>query len=220
MEQPTVAFVAITDGRKEYLKETLASANRCFTHGFRVRIMVDDSGDHCYGEWLRQNYPSFRIISHDTRKGLAAAVRTAWTTALATGADYVWHAEDDMVYTAHVDLDGMMAVLDADPNLAQLSLKRQPVNAEEEQAGGFIQLHTNDFYQCSGCIEHQTLFTFNPCLVPRHAIRHALAGNDLLERGVTDTLLADGFCFGIYGRIEYAPVVQHIGHTRSADWSL
>jgi hypothetical protein len=215
------ALVVITDGRP-YLAETIASLEK-YVHGdFAIRIIVDDSGDSAYSDMLHDTYsPEYVVISHDTRSGLAQAVRTAWNAAIVAGASYIWHAEDDMVYTQHVYISAMQELLQANPKLAQLSLKRQPVNAQDIAAGGFMETHIEDFTDRDGYVAHSTLFTFNPCLIPIDVAYLSLAANhDGLERGVTDTLLAQGWHFGVLGSKADAPLVDHIGHTRSQGWKV
>ena len=215
-----IALVIITDGRLEYLVETLDSIEANLHGDFAARIIIDDSGDETYRAWLVDSYgPRYIVIHHAQRRGLAAAVRTAWTTALAAGADYVWHAEDDMVYSAPVDVEEIAGLLAEHPGLAQISLKRQPVNAEEIEAGGFMQRSPGEWHQRDGYVVHRTLFTFNPCLVPRRIIELAMREpGDGLERGITETLLAHDYTFAVLGMIEDEPLIQHVGEHRSAGW--
>jgi hypothetical protein len=213
------ALVVITDGRP-YLAETIASLEKYLHGDFAIRIIVDDSGDPAYADMLHDTYsPEYVVLSHGTRHGLAQAVRTAWFAAVTAGASYIWHAEDDMVYTQHVYISALQELMQANPTLAQVSLKRQPVNDYELAAGGFMETHLDDFTDQDGYVLHSTLFTFNPCLIPIDVAYLCLSTqHDGLERGVTDTLLAHGWHFGVLGSKADAPMVDHIGHVRSAGW--
>lgn len=215
-----IALVVITDGRQHCITETLRSIDENLHGDFASRFIIDDSGDSAYHEWLVKTYGSqYIVIHHAERRGLAAALRTAWTMALAGGVDYIWHAEDDMVYSTSVDVAELADLLEKHEGVAQISLKRQPVNAEEKAAGGFIELHPWDFHQRDGYVAHQTLFTFNPCLLPRRIAELAMREpGDGLERGITDTLLHRGYTFAILGSLDDAPRVTHIGDQRSAGW--
>ena len=215
-----IALVIVTDGRQHCLVETIPSIEENLHGSFANRIIINDAGDDAYRTWLDETYGhDHTIIHHPERQGLAAALRTAWTTALAAGADFIWHAEDDMVYATPVDVEQIASLLEQHPGLAQISLKRQPVNSEEERAGGFINLHPWDFWQRGGYVIHRTLFTFNPCLVPRRVAELAMAQpGDGLEQGITETLIAHEYSFGILGTIEDEPRVTHVGHVRSAGW--
>lgn len=224
--EPKIALAVITDGRGEYLKQTIASLSPNLGYGFDGRFLIDDSGDPEYAAWLDDEFPHFKRWSHLDRSGLAASVHSAWILARDSGADFLWHQEDDFTFTGPVDLGAMAGVLDEQSHLAQLSLKRQPVNHTEVAAGGFMEVapwayidHRDD----SGArwVEQEQIFSFNPCLIPRRVLELCLAGaSDGLERGVTDTLLAAGYRFGILGTITDPPRVTHIGASRSSGWKV
>jgi len=215
-----IALVVITDGRKDYLTQTMRSIEQELHGEIANRFIIDDSGDEAYHGWLVEAFgPRYIIIHHAERRGLAAAVRTAWTMALAGGADYIWHAEDDMVLTQPISVEEIAQLLDEHPGLAQMSLKRQPVNAEEIKAGGFMQRNPEAWHQRDGYVAHRTLFTFNPCLIPRRVAELAMRErSDGLEAGITDTLLAHDYTFAVLGMIDDEPLIQHVGEHRSAGW--
>lgn len=216
----SVAIVFIDDGRPEYLYQSIASVNEhltCSNQAFK--ILVNDSGDLDYAAELAGRYPEMQQVHHETRRGLAGAVRSAWDAALANGADFIWHHEDDFLLNQSVDVDVMQEILETSPMLAQVSLKRQAVNDQEVAAGGFMETNLAAFSDRGSYVEHRTLFTFNPCLVPSNVARLCLAEpSDGLERGFTDTLLAANYSFGVLGTIQDPPRVHHIGLHRSKGW--
>ena len=183
-------------------------------------ILVNDTGDRGYGDWLGWTFKQFdEIVNHPQRLGLAGALRSAWTTALEYGPDYVFHVEGDFTFNCDVDLGGMVRILDANPMLSQVSLKRQPVNDVEIAAGGYMETSPGAYTQQDGYVAQSLCYTFNPHIAPADVIRLCLSEpNDGLERGITDTLLFYNFHFGIYGRIKDAPRIHHIGEKRSAEW--
>jgi hypothetical protein len=221
-----VVLVVITDGRQPAtILDAITSAEEHLKCDFSARFIVDDSGDEANAEWLERTFPQFQIVHHAERRGLAGAVRSAWTTALAAGADYVFQAEDDFIYNRKVKVEKLVQLLHCEPHLAQVSLKRQPVNEHEVACGGFIQTAPDSYYdvECpSGkFVEHTRLFSFNPCLIQRAAIEDALAaGGDWLEQGITDALKAHKWTFAIWGTKDDPPRVHHIGDHRSSGWSL
>jgi len=218
-------LVVITDGRQpQTISETLESAQIKLRGEFDKTFIINDSANDEYADWLANSYPSFHIVNHETRRGLGGAVRSAWETALNAGADYVFHLEDDFRFDRKVKIDKMIQLLHCERHLAQVSLKRQPVNDVEERAGGFMQLWPVGTYTERQCetgkwVEHQSLFTFNPCVIPRRAMEPALS-TDGLERGVTDILLQHGYSFGVLGTVEDEPRVHHLGTHRSSGWSV
>lgn len=219
----SMVFVLRCDGRRQYIQQAVESAYTMLAHAdFDDLFIVDDSGDPEYGEWLDWNFPDFKCVHHLERRGMAAGVQTALE--VVGDAEYVFATEDDFVFTRTTNLEKMARILHCEPKLAQLSLKRQPVNSVEQAAGGFMQTSPGAFWDHScesgNWVQHQTLFTFNPCLIPQRAVAAILDGTalNLLERGVTDSLLQQGFSFGVYGTIEDEPRVGHIGDVRSSGY--
>lgn len=210
----SVTFAVITDGRGDYFERTIESCCE-FIPRFDP-IIVDDSGDPDYAEWLREGSPGYHFVHHEERQGMAQAVKTAWTVALGTGAEFVWHQEDDFILSEPVLIHAMGETLRANPHLAQLVLKRQPWSDEEKAAGGQIELSPGDYTDCEGFVEHRRLFSFNPSLIRREVIELALAEPRAgLEGEVTDTLLAHGYSFAYWGARDDPPRCEHIGARRS-----
>lgn len=214
------ALTVTTDGRGDYLLQAIDSLRVSLDPWPSGRCMVDDSGDQDYTDMLRERYePDFTICPHSSRRGLAAAVRLAWMQALATPARYVFHAEDDFTYREPVDLARMARLLDENPHLAQVVLKRQPWGEDEIAAGGQIEVAPDEYTARDGFVEHRRLFSLNPSLIRREAIELALAEpGDGLERGITDTLLAHGYSFAYYGARKDPPRCEHIGVRRAAGY--
>lgn len=215
-----IVAVLLTDGRCDLLRETVATLPRL--HPVDRWLLIDDTGDSTVAQHLDWTFPQFdEIVHHSQRRGLAGAVRSAWTTALEYNPDYILHCEDDLPITVDIDLSQLVAILDNHPTLAQVSLKRNPVNDVEVAAGGFVQTNPGAYWQREDYVEHQLLFTFNPSLIPSDVVELLLReDHDGLERGVTDTLLDFDFSFGIFGTIEDAPRITHTGHARSSGWKV
>lgn len=215
-----IALVVITDGRIDYLRRTLASAVEMLDADWDARIIVDDSGDPDHAAAIVREWPRWESIHTIRRAGFAATVRAAWQAAIDAGATHVWHQEDDFLINQPLRVDWLQQDLDANPRLAQIALKRQPVNAIEEAAGGFMEMWPADWrWQQGGLVEHVVTFTTNPCLIPAHAIRCALASPEpLTEPEITRQLRAAGYRFAFLGALDDPPLVTHIGEHRSAAW--
>jgi hypothetical protein len=184
-------------------------------------FLINDSGDSDYSEYLWDEYPQFTQIHHPTRRGLAGALRSAWTMALRTDAQYIMHWESDFVALDKIPIRKMVRVLQENPRVAQVSLKRQAVNEVEAAVGGYMQCAPEQYTEHGDYVSHRTIFTFNPSIIPRAVAELCLADpGDGLERGFTDTLLDRGYSFGIYGTINDAPRVNHIGEHRSQGWRV
>ncbi len=192
----TVCLLAIGDGRTEYHERSWASIREMLP-SVEHTVVIDDS-------------------AHEL--GFTGAVREGWRLALETGCTHVFHAELDFVYLRPVELDAMVAVLDAEPHLVQMALLRGPVNDAEHRAGGVIEQHPDDYETvfCHGHAwrEHRRNVTTNPCVWPRRVV----------ERNWPDCQFSEGiFGIGLFAenplyRAAYWGTdvrVEHIGHLRS-----
>lgn len=224
-----ISVLFLTDGRVPRTIDDAIESARNNLQGALGAIIIDDSANPDYAAYLDEAYSSFRILHHSERLGLGGAVRSAWMAAMATPCKYVVHWEDDFVAHESIDLNAMGRLLDAQPHLAQLVLKRWPWSDAEKAVGGQIEVAPDEYDDCfsddGDWVEHRTdgqslhVFSFNPCLISRKAIEVALAtAENFLEQGVTDALLRAGYRFGYWGRRQDPPTVEHISISRSAGY--
>ncbi len=203
-------LLVLGHGRWEYLGRTLRSLDAVVGLGFFDRhIMALDVG---LGPGNGPGGVSWEILATGGGAGLSANVQQCWD---ALGADeWVAHFEEDFEVT-DAPLTAMRAVLELRPNLAQMVLERQPVNAAEVANGGLLGGDNIPTFTAHGgprgpfWREQSHLFSFNPCVY--HSSIATAAGT---ERVVTDRLLADGRSFGFWGAQGDAPRVRHIGVER------
>jgi glycosyltransferase involved in cell wall biosynthesis len=199
-----VALMVITDGRWDYLRDTLRSIDNQCDFEFSNYILVNDSGED-----VPSDIATWWFVAGHERRGLAGAIQTGWD-ALTDDVDYVFHLEDDFTFPQPVPVREMLAALQSHPNLAQVALKRQPWSPQEQLAGNMLDLKPG-LVEADGLWFHDNLFTFNPCLYPREITRYG-AG---LEQELTDKLRADDWRFGYFGGKNDPPRCIHIGHRRS-----
>ena len=155
--------------------------------------------------------------------GMAGNVKAAWSWARDVGADYLLHIEEDFRFTDTVPLEAMLTILDR-TDLAQVVLKRQPWSPAEIQAGGQIETNPDAYTQREGLlydwVEHETLFSMNPSLIPRRTLelewRTDHPGG--VERAITEACRAKGMRFAYYGHRADPPRCEHVGHIRSAGY--
>lgn len=156
--------------------------------------------------------------------GMAGNAAAAWAWATDIGADYLLYIEEDMLFTRTVPLKEMRAILDEHEHLAQVVLKREPWSDAEKAAGGQIETAPGCYTQCSdrhhSWVEHRTLFSMNPSLIPRDVFADLAwaSGSQGVERAITDACFDVGYSFAYYGRREDKPYVKHIGHQRAAGY--
>jgi hypothetical protein len=163
--------------------------------------------------------PDHVVVVHDEghQLGFTGAVAEGWRQVLETGADYCWHHEDDFTYRAPVQLDRMIDVLQRQPHLTQMSLLRQPVNAEEKAAGGIIHAHPEDYAertQIDTWVETaRFLFTTNPSVYSTELCKIGWPDESESEGKFGAYLRAerpDARC-GIWGQKWDVPRCTHIG---------
>lgn len=206
-----VALIVITDGRWDYLLDTLDSAKSALNYDFSQKLLIDDSGLNN----VELDFDGFTIVKHKDRLGLAGAIQSAWDH-LDPTTDFVFHLEDDFIFTEPVDIAHMVSLLKANPDLAQMALMRQPWSPEEIAAGGIYQLNPHAYEIQKDFYSHSRLFTFNPCIYPMKITEYG-AG---LEAEVTERLLDAGYQFAYYGQPGEPAKTIHIGVRRSRGYKL
>jgi hypothetical protein len=217
---PGIVVAVFTDGRVDCISKTLTSFDALVTGPITRRLIFDDSGDPTYAQWLGERYPDWAIISAGRRRGFGGTIANAWPMMAGMPERYVCHLEDDFTFRRPVDLSRLAAVLDALPDLVQLSLMRQPWNDQERQAGSVVDAllaRGLSFRPCSlygaRWLEHRGYFTTNPSLYPTKLCRLGWPDGDQSEGRFTARLLEDpALRFGIWGSGD--PWVEHIGAER------
>jgi hypothetical protein len=197
-----------------------------------VAAFISDRPKELYLDQCRaafEQYVDFTLISAqqvfydlDHEHGMAGNALRAFDWALEMDADYLLHIEEDMLFERPVPLREMRDVLYDHEHLAQVVLKRHAWSTAEMAAGGQMETNLAAFTQCSDTkhswVEHSTLFSVNPCLIPRDVLELKWHGGEGgLERSLTDACLAEGLSFAYYGRIDDPPYVRHVGHVRGGD---
>jgi hypothetical protein len=193
----SLTLLLIGDGRERYRKRCLASARRHLPEFvFEHEVEVDDS---------------------DHQLGFAGAIRIGWAQVTT---DWVLHVEEDFVFTRPVPVEEMIHLLRRYPYLAQVALKRQPVSPAEIDAGGVVELHSEEFTECNDkhatWVEHRRYFTTNPSIYPSRICDLGWPQEEGSERAFTDRILQDPINrFAIWGRKFADPMVTHIGDVRA-----
>lgn len=218
MEGNTTALIVMTDGREEYLKQSVSSAMTMLTGNIVERWMHDDTGDETYRDRLRAQYPTFSHIGDGPRKGFGGAISHAWKNLkIGSKADFIFHLEDDFVFNREIPLDGMAKVLNENPNVYQMALRRQAWNSEEIKAGGVIERWPDRFHQEDGWILHRMWLTTNPSLYRRSLIERSYPVEEEAEGHFGGQLFSEdplATC-GYWGQKTDDPWVEHIGVKRN-----
>jgi hypothetical protein len=210
----TVALLVIGNGRLDYLHDTVEAA---LTHLPEMDhyLMIDDSGEASVQRELERNYPDFTTRYHDRNYGMARAVQSGFEAVLATDADYVFWLEEDMVILEPPPVRTAIGILQAYPVLAQMLFQRQCLTPDEHEGGSVAAgLHATRFCDSAKWSWQNTLFSLNPCLIPRNVLE--LGWDEDNEAGMTKKLLAHGFTFGVWD----GQYVEHVGVRRGKKWQL
>lgn len=217
---PSCDLLVITDGRLDYLRETVASARAHLPAALiDRRWMFDDTGDSEHRQALRAEFPDFDHIDGGPRQGFGGAIQSAWAQLLEHSiADNVFHLEQDFTFNRPVDLEDMMMTLQHEPHLAQIALRRQPWNPAEEAAGGVVEVAPDDFTECHGpwgvWLEHRRFFTTNPSVYRRSLMERCWPDGARSEGVFSAELFAAGAGCGYWGSRVSGEAVHHIGHER------
>lgn len=224
----SIAVLVMTDGRDEYLDQTVRSAMGSLTGPVTEWWMHDDTGDDEYRAGLRRRYPTFLHAGEGPRRGFGGAIRHAWSLVAATSPTrFVFHLEADFVFRRPVDLDALATVLDARLYLVQLALRRQACNGDERDAGGIVERYPDAYTPTTDgthwWLEHRLFYTTNPSLIRRSLIdrgwpdgehSEGRMGIDLCTNGSPETR-ADQVRFGYWGNRDTGTWVDHIGTIRA-----
>lgn len=206
-------LVLLTHGRHgpaDTLERTLASfLERVTPRPVRVYLHQDGPGSpHFYGEG---GFPwPITFAVSEPQVGFCAATAKAWKFAAESPCEHVFWLEHDFEFVRDVDLRDLVAVLDADPMLAQMALCRDAANEAERAAGGLVESRPGEFEPRGTYLEHRCWWTTNPSLIrrdfmvenewPEGAECEGRFGIELRERG---------YRFGLWG--DGSVGVEHVG---------
>lgn len=210
----------MTDGRTDCIQRTIASAETALGSDITHRVIHDDTGDTEHRDVLRGMFPEFEVIGQPARQGFGGAIRSAWRYVGQLPARFVFHLEDDFTFNEQIPLADMAKVLDRNPHLVQLALRRQPWNPAEMAAGGIIEQHPGEYHECSDGVstwlEHRRFFTTNPSLYRRTLCDIGWPEGDQSEGRFGIQICADpDVRFGYWGPASSDPKVHHIGDHRN-----
>ena len=221
-------LVVITDGRADYLAESIESIEQNVTGDISQRVIYDDSGDDNYRADLWRSYPDWDHVNAGPRQGFGGAIRAVWAYLRKhSTCRWVAHFEGDFTFPGPVNLDEMVELLDRQPRLAQVALLRQPWNDQERAAGGIIEQHPDDYQQVTDSqatwVEHRRFFTTNPTVYRRSLLTVGWPDGPNSEGMFTHKLLAvgtpetpgDEIRFAFWGGRDDPPRAHHIGTERA-----
>lgn len=215
-----IALIVITDGRRDCIEQTIPSAEANLRGPITKRLIVNDSGDHRDWVWLRDTFPEFTVIHHKSRLGFAGSINTAWNYLRGEPESFVFHLEDDFTFNREIPLLDLARVLDREPGLIQLALRRQPWSSDEVRAGGVVEQHPDAYIDRLSddgeWLEQRLFFTTNPSLYRMSLCSRVWPSGPHSEGHFSHRLLTDpAIRFGYWGARSSGEWITHIGQNRN-----
>lgn len=224
----SVVLLCMTDGRRNCIEQAIPSLERNLHGVIGRRIIHDDSADPYYQAWLHEQFPEYEIARTPFRSGFGGAYANAWDylTRPAPRDDcrFVLSTEDDFVVERTVPLLTMSRVLNENPHIAQLVLRRQPWNDSERAAGGIVEQHPDaytevraDFAPGVAWLEHRLFWSTNTSLHRRSMCWRGWPNVPQSEGVFSRQLVNDDpdLRFAFWGARDSGEWVTHIGTERT-----
>jgi len=125
-----ICQVIFSTNRVEYLSRTLIAQQHLNFHGCEVdKIFIDDFPLGRNDLLIRKLVNAFgyhEVYLHEKNQGLSVTWTEFWNLIRDRDYDYVWHQEDDVEILEPVNMLDLIELLQLDPTLSQVVLKRQP----------------------------------------------------------------------------------------------
>lgn len=215
-----LVLAVLTDGRRDCIERTIPSLEEMVTSPIARRLIFDDSGDPDNALWLRQRFQSYAVHEARVRLGYSGAVARALDELTGRAQDWAFVTEDDFVFHEPIDLEAMRVVMDANEQVAQMVLPRQPWYPRERRAGGILEVWPGQWTtieEVGGPMwrEHRLFWSMNPHLIRTQFIEdHPWPREYRSERKMGRRVFRDPeTTVGLWGG-PGAEFVEHIGVER------
>lgn len=209
----TVVSVLTCPGR-DTLEQTIASLDEQLDGPVGRKIICVDAEDVPF-----EPFPGWEAIPMGDSRGYAHAMRRCQHHEMASGQPWVAHFEDDLLLNRPLDLRKMQRVMDENPDLAQLSLKRQPWHEEEVEAGDMLGWRSPESFDVrDGVVAHRSFWAATFSFTRRRFLAEhpwPLEGDS--ERRFGNRLFQGNrrVYAGILGGLDDQPRITHIGAVRA-----
>ncbi len=215
-------MILVTHGEDvEPATAALASAADSLTPRPSEVLIVQDGPGPDLAPAVEAAWPGLpcRVSASERPLGFCATTGRAWRESAADGPAFVYWLEHDFLHERPVNLLHLAWVLLSHPEVAQMSLMRQPVNPQEVKAGGIVKASPGGFVsRRTGSArggrhswkEQGIYWTTNPCLFRLDIVEQAeWPTEDGCEGRLTIALREQGYSFGVWGSGE--EWVRHVG---------
>lgn len=217
-----IAWITLTNGRKDLIFESRSSWYKNLEGVISLEVIVDDSGDKDYRDWLSSEYPSANIVPvGEDNCGFSNAMSKCFDMAAESDCDYILHTEDDFILNKKIKLDDLVTVLDSDDKLAQVALQRQGWFDHEKTHNTLIQSIKSQGYNVvqkenKGLfyVEHNHYWTCNPSLYPVFIAKMGWPKENDSEKKFTQKVFGLGLKSSYFGKEDEEYLVTHTGSYR------
>jgi hypothetical protein len=226
-----IGLIVITNGRDDYLKETIASFENMVDGDIGVRLLYDDTGDQAHVRRMVERWGDRFHVAPSREsirvRGFGGAIGYCWdwirgwnVSSTDDPVTHVFHLEDDFTFNRPVNLDHLARILDRHRYLAQLALRRQPVNEHERTAGGVVECWPDEYVEVEHAdhvwLEHRLFWTTNPSLYRASFCDIGWPVSSASEQIFTGLMRQDpAVRFGYWGARDSGEWVRHIGEQRT-----
>jgi hypothetical protein len=226
MGAEVITVLVMSDGRGDYLEQTIPSFEEMVSGTITRRVIHDDSGNSEYHRWLINAFPEYEVVVTGKRRGYSGAVQSAWAALKNDTNRFTFHLEDDFLFNRPVDLDELAEFLAEKEWLAQVSLRRGPWGREvvgfvEDNPGWYVERSDRRYRW----LESRYVYTMTPHLYRSELRAVGWPDGDggetnwtakLLQTGLPWGVPPDRVQFGCWGGIkDGARAVTHIGYRRN-----
>lgn len=208
-----VVVSVLTCPGRDTLPKTIASLDAHLRGPVGRKIICVDAEEADFDP-----FPGWETLPMGQPEGYVKAMRSSQDYEIASGQPWVLHVEDDVVLNGPVDLGEMQRIMDSHPDLAQLSLKRQPWYEEEMEAGDMLRWRPEGtFIERDGHVAHRAFWTCTLSLVRRQFLaEHDWPLQSGSERRFGTRLFREADVYGgMLGRLDDPPRMTHIGQQRA-----
>jgi hypothetical protein len=204
-------MLVMTNGRKEYLEQSMKTWHRLKCKWDRI-LIHDDSGDDEYHKWLKST--GYETYFTPEPSGFTKAMISAWSQ---ISGDFVFHLEEDFLILEDIPVTQLAEVLFERPYLKQMALLRQPLARNHIRKGGIIKAHPERYTPMTdgkyNWLEHRVNFTCNPCVYPTALTKeYPWVSTKGSEGGYGNLLFAnkENKC-AYWGTVDEPHKVEHVG---------
>lgn len=216
-----IAWLTPTNGRKDLLLAARKSWYENIVGTIEKEIIVDDSGNQEYHDWLKAEYPSATVVRYSEQNlGYTKTMQNCFDQAILSGCDYVLHTEDDFVLKSKLDINLVAEILNNNEDLAQIVFKRSPVYEWEYSGIDIIDSIRKRGYQIEHREDRKTIsvnsfyWSANPNIYPIKVAHLGWPDETGSELVFSKKVFALGYRSAYLGTENDEPVVDHTGYYR------